>query len=73
MTFGAIFYAHLVLLHVSLLIRVGGDITGQSELRRAGGLLNAVAILLFLGMTARSVWIGHSIPAHSAASQAPHV
>ena len=38
-----------------------------------GSLLINVAILLFLGMTARSVWIGHSIPAHSAASQAPHV
>ncbi len=72
MTFGAIFYAHLVLLHVSLLIRVGGDMTGLIELRRTGGLLNALAILLFLGMTARSVWIGRPTPAHSAVSQTPY-
>jgi len=45
------FYGHLVLLHVSLIMRVIGDLTFQFELRKWGGLLNEVAILLFLGMT----------------------
>ncbi len=45
------FYVHLLLLHASLLLRVVGDIVGQSELRRWGGLLNVVAILLFMAVT----------------------
>lgn len=49
------FYAHLTLLHLSLLLRVTGDLTNQVELRKFGGLLNEVAILMFLGMTVFSV------------------
>jgi hypothetical protein len=49
------FYGHLVLLHLSLLLRVFGDLTNQLEIRRLGGLLNEVAILLFLGMTVHSI------------------
>lgn len=49
------FYAHLALLHFSLLLRVTGDLTNQVELRKFGGLLNEVAILMFLGMTVFSV------------------
>jgi hypothetical protein len=49
------FYGHLVLLHLSLLLRVAGDLTNQFDIRRWGGLLNEVAILLFLGMTVYSI------------------
>lgn len=49
------FYGHLVLLHLSLLLRVAGDLTNQFDVRRWGGLLNEVAILLFLGMTIYSI------------------
>ncbi|HET6596469.1 MAG TPA: hypothetical protein VFG81_12660 [Anaerolineales bacterium] len=49
------FYAHLILLHLSLLIRLFGDLTMQVEVRRWGGFLNELAILLFLGMTIHSV------------------
>ena len=45
------FYLHLVLLHLSLLLRVMGDLTGWLPGRQWGGLLNAVAILLFLANT----------------------
>ena len=45
------FYAHVFLLNFSLLLRVVGDLTGQFELRRWGGLLNVVAILLFIALT----------------------
>lgn len=49
------FYGHLVLLHLSLLLRVVGDLTNQFEMRRWGSLFNEVAILLFLGMTMYSM------------------
>jgi len=45
------FYAYLILLHGSLLLRVVGDLTLQPDLRRWGGLFNAVAVLLFLALT----------------------
>ena len=47
------FYGHLALLHLSLLVRTAGDLSGQFTLRKWGGLLNAAAILLFLALTAR--------------------
>jgi hypothetical protein len=45
------FYAHVALLHLSLIMRVGGDLAGNFALRRLGGLLNAAAMLLFLALT----------------------
>ena len=49
------FYAQLILLHVSLVIRLLGDLTSQHDIRRWGGLLNEIAIVLFLGMTVYSI------------------
>lgn len=46
------FYAHLALLHASLVIRVAGDLASVPTAVRWGGLLNAVAILLFVVSTA---------------------
>jgi hypothetical protein len=34
---------------------VAGDLTNQFDVRRWGGLLNEVALLLFLGMTIYSI------------------
>jgi hypothetical protein len=45
--FPRVFYAHRALLHLSLLLRVGGDLTGWTRGQQWGGLGNAVAILLF--------------------------
>jgi hypothetical protein len=45
------FYAHLGLLHFSLALRLTGDLANLVDLRKWGGLLNEVAILLFLGLT----------------------
>ena len=42
------FYAPLLLLHASLALRLHGDLAGLSGARRMGGLLNVVALLLFL-------------------------
>ncbi len=54
------FYIHLVLLHLSLLVRVIGDVASLQNVRQWGGLLNEVAILLFLFMTGYSVWKGRN-------------
>ncbi len=55
MPFHPAFYAHLALLHLSLVLRVVGDLAVWWPGRAFGGLLNVVAILLFLGNMARSV------------------
>ncbi len=49
------FYIHLILLHVSLVIRVIADYANWHTLRMWGGLLNEIAILLFIGMTVLSI------------------
>ena len=49
------FYVHLIVLHVSLLVRVIADYTNQSTLRMWGGLMNEIAILIFIGVTVYSV------------------
>ncbi len=52
------FYAPLIVLHGSLALRVAGDLFGQMALRRWGGLLNGVALLLFLATTIAALVIG---------------
>jgi len=49
------FYGHLALLHVSLLLRVLADLMVLVPLRRWGGLLNEVAVVMFLLVTAVAV------------------
>ena len=46
--FRQLFYAHLVLLHLSLLLRVGGDVALWIPARRWGGLLNILAVMVFV-------------------------
>lgn len=48
-------YLPLALLHLSLLLRIAGDLANLTDPRRWGGMLNAVAILLYLLVTAVSV------------------
>jgi hypothetical protein len=50
-----VFYTHLILLHLSLLLRVAGDLVFNPPLRLWGGLLNTVAILVFLFNTLHAV------------------
>jgi hypothetical protein len=49
------FYLHAALLHFSLLLRLAGDFAPSIPLQRWGGLLNALAILLFLANNVRAV------------------
>ncbi|HNA25501.1 MAG TPA: hypothetical protein PKV55_00495 [Nitrospira sp.] len=50
-TYRPLFYAHVVLLQITLLIRLGGDVVGWGPGRQVGGLLNAVTLVLFLANT----------------------
>ncbi len=52
------FYAHLTLLHVSVALRLVGDLLPLWPARQWGGLLNAVAVLLFLVNTVLAVRLG---------------
>ncbi len=49
------FYSHLILLHAGLILRVVGDLWPWWEGRRWGGMLNAIALLLFLANTVVSI------------------
>ncbi|MCB0220755.1 MAG: hypothetical protein KDH09_13730, partial [Chrysiogenetes bacterium] len=46
------YYVHWALLQLSLVARLAGDLLGDAQLRRVGGLLGAAAIVLFLLNTA---------------------
>jgi hypothetical protein len=50
-----IFYVPLAVLHASLLLRLTGDAAALHGLQRSGGLLAAIALLLFIAVTAGSV------------------
>ena len=63
------FYVQPVLLHLSLAIRLLGDLTQQPDVRRWGGFLNEVAILFFLGITIYSIVNGRKQVSNSARSQ----
>ncbi len=49
------FYLPLALLHLSLALRLVGDAAGRFDWVRAGGLLNALALVLFIAGTAGAV------------------
>ena len=44
------FYLPLILLHISLAIRIGGELLGSGGARLWGGLLNVLAVLLYVGI-----------------------
>ncbi len=50
------FYLPLVLLHVSLIFRVSADLNAALVIRQWGGMFNVIAILLFLAVTAISLY-----------------
>jgi mono/diheme cytochrome c family protein len=53
--YSPLFYSHLVALHLTLLLRVGGDLSAWADGRRWGALLNSVVVILFFVNTARSL------------------
>lgn len=49
-----IYWVHLVLLHAGVTIRLLGDATESTHAWQTGGVINEIAILLFIGVTAIS-------------------
>jgi hypothetical protein len=64
-------YAHLVLLHASLLVRVVADLSFAMDARRWAGLVNGVALLLFVASTAYSVMRAKGEARRSTGSEQP--
>lgn len=62
------FYAPLLLLHASLLLRIAGDLGGFLPLRQWGGLLNAIAILLYFAMLLTSRFLSRGASIHTEAA-----
>ncbi len=54
-SFSPTFYVHLIVLHLSLILRVVGDLAILPSARLWGGLLNGIAILLFIGINVFTV------------------
>jgi hypothetical protein len=52
--FERLFYLHVGLLHGSLAVRVVADAASWSDVRAWAGLVNALAVLLFAGLTVRA-------------------
>jgi len=48
LAFRRVFYAHVLLLHASLIWRIGGDLTGGFSGYRRGSLMTILAVLMFL-------------------------
>ncbi len=69
------FYVHLALLHAGLLLRVvGGDLLGIRPLWQAGGVINVVALLVFLASSAAAVIQGVAARRHGPGERvAPNV
>lgn len=55
MAFDGGFYSHLGLLHVSLALRIAGDLAESLPWQQWGGLLNVAAVLLFLANNIRTI------------------
>jgi hypothetical protein len=53
--FRSLFYAHLIVLHVSVAVRIFGGVAGVVHVRQWGGVLNALAVVFFLVNTVGSL------------------
>jgi hypothetical protein len=60
--FQNIFYLHGGLLHLSLLLRIAGDLSASLSWQSWGGLLNGVAVLIFLINNVRAVRLAANTP-----------
>jgi hypothetical protein len=63
------FYAHLALLQLSVLLRIVCDLSGWLAGRNWAGVLNALAILLFIGQTISTVRVRQSMRSNAPAAK----
>jgi hypothetical protein len=69
LAFTRAFYLPLIILHVSIAIRLTGDMAEElGRLRSLGGLWNAIAIAGFVIVTTRSLVLGNPRPSHRPAA-----
>jgi len=59
--FNPILYIPLLLLHLSLVLRIFGDLSRQASLRLWGGLINGITILLFMGMMFAIILVSNKV------------
>lgn len=59
--FHPVFYTHLALLQIGLMVRIGGDLTDWFQVRSWGGMANALALVLFLANTVYRVLKGRPL------------
>lgn len=71
MKFSKMFYAHLALLHLSLLLRVGADLVEWQNGRLWGAMINVIAMLFFLFNTIRAIIEGRKAQARIANRKPP--
>lgn len=64
------FYGHLLLLHLSVALRIGADLAGAAELRHWAGLLNVLAILLFIANNLMAIRLPGKLNAATSPQQA---
>lgn len=67
--FRRLFHGHLLLLHVSLLLRSGGDLMLWMPGQRWGGLFNILAVVLILINNVLVVSLGSSVHCDCAAGK----
>jgi hypothetical protein len=60
MPFQRAFYGHVAFLHLTLILRVAAGLAAWPAGQTWGGLLNSLAILVFLGNSIRAVKLGRS-------------
>jgi hypothetical protein len=65
--YGPHLYGHVGLLHASLGVRILADLAGLIILRRWGGVINGIALLLFLVVTVVSLCKGSAESRHTKA------
>ena len=71
MPYHRVFYAHSVLLHLSLLLRAGADLAASYSGYQAGGMLNTVAILTFIANSGYAIARGEPQKPRGIAERSP--
>lgn len=67
------FYIPLLLLHISLLLRVSGDLFGWWDARLWGGMLNVITILTFLATTVTSLRLRTALANTASSNKTSHL
>jgi hypothetical protein len=71
MRFTPFFYLPLVALEGGLIVRIAADLTGAHDVRRWAGMVQALAIMLFFGLSAARTAVGVRQAARAATASKP--